>query len=160
MTDHAILRIDGEVEHPCSLSLAELAAVDAKYQVADVSRLVPGRAGDAVTLEGLLTLMGVKPSGTYLTIHASADGFHASVPLAAVRASALVVYRLAGGPLPAKSGGPIRLLIPDTAACHTHEVDECANVKFVDHLEITRERGHDNRPATEAEHARLHGREP
>jgi len=42
----------------------------------------------------------------------------------------------------------------------TSTTDECANVKFVDHLEITRERGHDNRPATESEHARLHGREP
>ena len=51
---------------------------------------------------------------------------------------------------------PFRFLIPDFAACKTHEIDECANVKFVNRIELTRERGHDNRPHDEAEHAALH----
>ena len=36
------------------------------------------------------------------------------------------------------------------------DIDECANVKFLDHIELTAERGFDNRPEDEEEHARLH----
>jgi len=76
-----------------------------------------------------------------------------------VRDRGLLIYRLAGDPLPAKDGGPIRFLIPDFAACHTTEVDECANVKFVDRIELSRERGRDNRPQQAAEHEALHARQ-
>ena len=86
----------------------------------------------------------------YLTLHSAADDFHASIPLAAVRDRRCLIYRLDGAPLPAKAGGPVRFLIPDHAACHTAEIDECANVKFVDHIELSVERGHDNRPQDEA----------
>ena len=41
---------------------------------------------------------------------------------------------------------------------HTDEIDECANVKFVDRIELTILRGHDNRPTDEAEHQDLHRR--
>ena len=43
------------------------------------------------------------------------------------------------------------------AACD--DIDECANVKFLDHIEFTAERGFDNRPEDEDEHAALHERE-
>jgi hypothetical protein len=55
--------------------------------------------------------------------------------------------------------GPVRFFIPDFAACHTHEIDECANVKFVDRLELTADKGFDNRPHDGAEHAALHANE-
>ena len=77
----------------------------------------------------------------------------------AVADEALVIYRLDGQPLPEKSGGPVRFFIPDFAACHTHEIDECANVKFVDRIEFTTERGFDNRPHDGDEHAALHAKE-
>ena len=51
---------------------------------------------------------------------------------------------------------PARFFIPDHAACHTDEVDECANVKFVDHIELTVGKGFDNRPEDDEEHERLH----
>ncbi len=70
-----------------------------------------------------------------------------------------MIYALDGEPLPAKAGGPLRFFIPDFAACHSADVDECANVKFVDHIELTAARGRDNRPTDEAEHAELHRRE-
>ncbi|MEX0979287.1 MAG: molybdopterin-dependent oxidoreductase [Pirellulales bacterium] len=153
------LTIDGDVESPARLSFAELAAIDAAFQVADVSRIDPKRAGDAVQLAGLLALVRPKPSARYLTLHASKDDFHASIPLEAVRERAILIYRLSGQPLPQQAGGPLRFFIPDFAACHTTEIDECANVKFVDRLEFSAPPGLDNRPHDEKEHSELHERE-
>jgi DMSO/TMAO reductase YedYZ molybdopterin-dependent catalytic subunit len=153
------LRIDGEVEQPASLAFADLAAIPQAFQVLDVSRIDAKRQGDAVTFEGLLARVRPKPSARYLTLHSSTDDFHASIPLEAVRGRAIVIYRLDGQPLPASAGGPVRFFIPDFAACHTSEVDECANVKFVDRIELTADRGFDNRPHDEKEHAELHERE-
>jgi DMSO/TMAO reductase YedYZ molybdopterin-dependent catalytic subunit len=154
---HILLRVDGQVSHPLALTFEDLASIPAVQQVADVSRFHPRRQGDAVVLEALLEKAQPRPAASYLTLHATADDFHASVPLAAVRGEGLVVYRLAGGPLPAKDGGPIRFLIRDPAACRTDELDDCANVKFVDRIELTIGKGRDNRPQDDAEHARLHG---
>jgi DMSO/TMAO reductase YedYZ molybdopterin-dependent catalytic subunit len=109
-----------------------------------------------VTLESVLRRAGPTAAANYLTLHASADNFHASVPLAAVRGEGIVVYRLDGSPLPVRNGGPIRFLIKDPAACHTDELDDCANVKFVDRIELTAGKGLDTRPETEDEHERLH----
>lgn len=159
MSEPVLLRIDGEVERPVELSFTDLEAVDAAHQVADVSQLVPGRKGDAVRLNGLLELALPKTEADYLTLHAEADDFHASVPLAAVRSQALLVYRLEGKPLPVSTGGPFRLLIPDAAACHTDEVDDCASVKFVDRIELCVGRGQDNRPADDESHEELHRRQ-
>lgn len=151
-----VLRIDGEVSEPLELSFADLAALPAADQVPDVSRFHPKRQGDGVLLEALLAKAGPRSAATYLTVHASADDFHASVPLQAVRGEGIVVYRLGGGSLPAANGGPIRFLIRNPAACHTDELDDCANVKFVDRIELTAGRGRDNRPHDEAEHEKLH----
>jgi DMSO/TMAO reductase YedYZ molybdopterin-dependent catalytic subunit len=150
------LTLDGDVASPATLSFADLAALEASFQVVDVSRLDPKRRGDAVRLAGLLERVKPKPSARYLTLHASKDDFHASIPLDAVRASAILIYRLDGQPLPESAGGPIRFFIPDFAACHTAEIDECANVKFVDRIELTAEKGFDNRPHDGAEHEELH----
>ena len=155
----SILRVDGEVQTPLDLQSSDLAAVDAAFQIPDVSKLDPKRRGRAVRLAGLLQLAGAKPAAQYLTLHASRDDFHASIPLAAVRERAILIYELDGQPLAESAGGPVRLLIPDYAACKTAEVDECANVKFVDRIELTAERGFDNRPHDEQEHDELHERQ-
>lgn len=159
MSAETKLRVDGEVASPLTLSYQDLSGMAATAQVADVSRFDPARKGDAVRLDALLKLAGAKPEGNYLTLHASLDDFHASIPLAEVRERGLLIYRLEGEPLPRKAGGPIRFLIPDHAACHTAEIDDCANVKFVDRIEITRGRGQDNRPQDEHDHAELHKRQ-
>lgn len=154
-----VLAVAGEVESPRMLTFADLAGIPAEHQVLDVSRLVPGRKGDAVKLAGILALVKAKPSAKYLGLHSSTDDFHASIPLASVADKALVIYRLEGQPLPEKSGGPVRFFIPDFAACHTDEIDECANVKFVDRIELTAAKGFDNRPHDGAEHEALHAKE-
>jgi 2-dehydropantoate 2-reductase len=150
------LKIDGEVEQALQLSRGELALIDAASQVPDMSRLDPKRKGKAVKLAALLAAARPKATGTYLTLHSATDDFHASVPLEAVRERGLVIYELDGQPLPLSAGGPFRFYIPDFAACHSAEVDECANVKFVDRIELTQGKGFDNRPEDEKQHAELH----
>lgn len=153
-----ILIVDGLVERPLALGYDELYAFAAADQIDDVSRLDSARRGAGVRLSAVLVHAGVKPAAAWLGLHSSRDDFHASIPLAAVRDRGLLIYRLYGQPLPESKGGPVRFLIPDSAACKTHMIDECANVKFVDRIELSAERGFDNRPTDEAEHAKLHER--
>jgi DMSO/TMAO reductase YedYZ molybdopterin-dependent catalytic subunit len=155
----SLLQISGLVHRPRALLFSDLAAIDSRHQIADVSRIAPGKKGDAVTLAGILELVQPKPEASYLALHAAADNFHASIPLDVVKEKAILIYRLEGQPLSAKAGGPVRFFIPDHHACQTHEIDECANVKFVDTIELTAEMGFDNRPHDEHEHAALHAKE-
>ena len=141
------------------LAFADFCDVDAEHQIQDVSQYDPNRKGDAVKLRGLLQLAKAKPSAKYLGLHSSTDDFHASIPLEPVLDRAFLIYRLDGKPLDLKAGGPVRFFIPDHAACHTDEIDECANVKFVDHIELTVQKGFDNRPEDEEEHEKLHERQ-
>ncbi len=156
MTKTTLLRIHGDVAQPCELTFADLAAIDPQYQIANVSQLAGGRSGSAVTLAGLLQIARVNSSARYLGLHSTADNFHASIPLDGVRAKAFLIYQQAGQPLSVKAGGPCRFFVPDHLACHSAEIDECANVKFVDTLELTSAKGHDNRPHDDAAHAELH----
>jgi DMSO/TMAO reductase YedYZ molybdopterin-dependent catalytic subunit len=154
-----MLKVEGEVKHARQLRFEDFSAIAERHQVVDVSRIVPERKGDAVKLAGILELVEPKAGAKYLGLHSAKDDFHASIPLSAVSERALVIYRLDGQPLPEKSGGPVRFFIPDFAACHTDEIDECANVKFVDRIELTVEKGFDNRPHDGAEHEALHAKE-
>ena len=157
--NEVLLRITGDVEFPGELTFADLAAVDPRQQIADVSQIAAGRKGDAVRLAGLLALVRPKASAKYLNLHSTSDNFHASIPLSTVADKAIVIYRLDGQPLSVKAGGPVRFFIPDHKACRTDEIDECANVKFVDTIEFAATRGFDNRPHDEKEHAALHEKE-
>ncbi len=159
MNETIVLRVEGEVAEPLELTFADLEAFPPEHCVNDVSRLTGGRPGDAVTLFGLMQIAGVRPEAAYLGLHSSRDDFHASIPLGPVEERGLLIFRLDGEPLPGTAGGPLRFFVPDHAACHTAEIDECANVKYVDRLEFTREKGFDNRPEDEADHAALHERE-
>jgi DMSO/TMAO reductase YedYZ molybdopterin-dependent catalytic subunit len=156
MSDDILLRVDGEVDGPVELRFADLEALDDSQRIIDVSQFDPKRKGDAIKLTGLLDLAGVKPTAKYIGLHGTLDNFHASIPLEPVREQAFLIYRIDGSPLDVKTGGPIRFYIPDHAACHTDEIDECANVKFVDHIEFTAEKGFDNRPEDDEEHEQLH----
>jgi DMSO/TMAO reductase YedYZ molybdopterin-dependent catalytic subunit len=155
----AELKIDGEVAQPLALTYEDLQQFPPEHQVRDVSRFHPSRAGDGVSLPAILSRVQPRPSAKYLTLHATADDFAASIPLEAVAAEGIVVYQLDGAPLPPKKGGPFRFLIRNPAACHTAELDDCANVKFVDRIELSANRGRDTRPENEAEHQHLHAQE-
>jgi hypothetical protein len=155
-TDY-LIRVDGEVQRPRQLAFEDLLAIEEAYQIDDVSQWVEKYEGKAIRLEGLLASARIKPTAQYLGLHSSHDDFHASIPLAAVRERGIVIYSLDGRyPLTVDSGGPTRFYIRDHAACNVDDIDECANVKFLDHIELTVERGFDNRPEDEEEHAQLH----
>jgi len=156
MAEPIILRIEGAVDRPLALRYDDLRAVPEADQVLDISRFHAGRKGDGVSLEALLRLAGPTANASYLTLHAGHDDFHVSIPLAAVRSEAIVVFRIGESPLGREQGGPIRFIIRDPAACHTHELDDCANVKYLDRIELTVGRGRDTRPADEGAHAALH----
>lgn len=154
-----MLTITGQIQNPLSLTFEQLTQLSPDAQVIDVSRFDPKRSGDAISLAALVNLVQPDPGVKYLGLHSSSDDFHASIPLAPILDRAFLIYRVSGAPLDAKAGGPFRFYIPNHKACHTDEIDECANVKFVDRLEFTAEKGFDNRPHDEAEHADLHARQ-
>jgi DMSO/TMAO reductase YedYZ molybdopterin-dependent catalytic subunit len=156
MNEDVVLTIDGLVERPLNLSFADLDGLPEAARIADVSRFHPKRRGDGVALEALLDRARVRPEANYVTLHADRDDFHVSVPLGPLREQGVVVYRLGDCRLGIEEGGPIRFLIRDPSACHTGELDECANVKYLSRIELTTRRGRDTRPATEAEHEALH----
>jgi DMSO/TMAO reductase YedYZ molybdopterin-dependent catalytic subunit len=156
MSAEFVLTVDGAVERPLRLTPADLDALPESARVPDVSRFQPKRPGDGVTLESILERAGVHPEANYVTLHAERDDFHVSVPLEPVREQGVVVYRVGNDRLGPERGGPVRFLVKDPTACHTGELDECANVKYLSRIELTTRRGRDTRPSSEAEHAALH----
>lgn len=152
------LRIDGEVAQPGLFSFDDLCSFPESDQVRDVSRFHPKRPGDGVTLRSLLNRVRPHETASYLTLHATKDDFAASIPLAAVIDEAVLVYQLDGAPYPDAKGGPFRFLIKNPAACRTDELDDCANVKFVDRIELTSGKGRDTRPHDEVQHEALHAK--
>ena len=132
-----LLSVEGAVASPAQFRYSDLAGLPAAEQVTDARTLGSKREGAAVRLEALLSQVAPLPQADYLGLHAEADNFHASIPLQAVRDRAVLIYSLNGRPLLDSAGGPVRLYIPDHAACHADEVDECANVKFIDRIELT-----------------------
>jgi DMSO/TMAO reductase YedYZ molybdopterin-dependent catalytic subunit len=156
MSAEILLTVDGLVERPLRLSRADLDAIPESARVPDVSRFHPKRQGDGVRLDAILDRVGVRPEANYVTLHADRDDFHVSVPLEPLRDQGIIVYRLGDGGLDPEHGGPIRFLVRDPTVCHTGELDECANVKYLSRIELTSRRGRDTRPTTESEHEALH----
>jgi len=156
MSDELVLTVDGAVVRPLRLTRADLDTFPEPAQVRDVSRFQPKRQGDGVTLAAILERAGVHPEANYVTLHADRDDFHVSVPLPPVREQGIVVYRLGADRLGPEQGGPVRFLVKDPTVCHTGELDECANVKYLSRIELTTRRGRDTRPTSELEHAALH----
>lgn len=133
------------------LTRAALRALPAAAQVADAGLLVPGKQGRAVWLAALLERCGGAQGAQFLCLQSSDPGFVVSLPLSELPRGALVVYELDGEELPAKKGGPFRLLVPG------HD-DECVHVKSLARIEFAFARGRDTRPADDAAHRALHAK--
>lgn len=153
MSEQVALSVEGDVAKPEAYDFDGLAALAG--QVEDVAKLAPDREGGAVTLAAVLDRAGAEADARFITIHADGD-YSASVPLEAVRDQAILIYRLGDEPLPKDKGGPLRFFIPDVAACQTDEVDQCANVKYVQRIVLSSEPGVDTRPQTKKQHVDLH----
>jgi DMSO/TMAO reductase YedYZ molybdopterin-dependent catalytic subunit len=157
---NVLFKVDGAVETPLALAFDDLERWPASARVDDVSRFHPNRAGDGVTLASVLERARARPEADFVTLHADRDDFHVSVPLAAVAAEGVVVYKIGTAALTPEQGGPVRFLVRNPAACHADELDECANVKYLSRIELTVGRGKDTRPTDDAQHAALHASPP
>ena len=147
------ITVTGLVERAARLDYEGLAALPG--QIADVSQLASDREGVAVRFAAVLDAGGASRDAAFVTLEAEGD-FAASIPLEPVVDQAVIIYGLGNGPLPGDKGGPMRFLIPDPAACGTADVDRCANVKWLQRIELTAERGRDVRPRTVRAHEALH----
>ena len=115
------LRIDGLVERPYEIGLAELTGLDVierAVTLACVSNPVGGEyVGSArwlgVRTSELLARAGVRP-GADQVLSTSVDGFTVSTPLPALLddRDAIVAFGMNGEPLPIAHGYPARLLTP------------------------------------------------
>ena len=159
MSSPVLLQIDGEVAGKRAFTWEDLTEIDSQWQIDDVSLVDPSRSGGAVWLRGILEAAEVLPEAKYITLHSDRDDFHASLPLIEVHERGMFIYRNRNQPLPVTAGGPVRFFIRDHTACQATEVDECANVKFVERIEFSRQKGFDNRPLDDAAHEALHRQE-
>ncbi len=115
-----------------ALSQADLAA---RTDVIEIAKLDSKRTGRAVRLADLLGDVEID-EGAELVLSSSTDGFSATLPLDAAVEVGLVWFAGTDGPLTKEQGGPFRFLIPNAAECKTAVLDTCANVKFVDRIEV------------------------
>ena len=114
------LEVNGSVEHPLSLTYAELLTLpmtEADITLTCVSNPVGGDlVGNArwlgVPLVALLDRAGVRPDADFVVAR-SVDGFTVGFPLARLRdgRSALVAIGMNGDPLPPEHGFPARLVV-------------------------------------------------
>ena len=128
----------GDVQTPIELSYDDLANIEGDAVVADVSTLVPNRSGAAVRLQHLIEQSQPDPQANTIRFIAN-DGYAVKLRLASILPVGLLVYSIDGQPLSEKQGGPTRLVIPNSAECHTAELDFCANIKALVKIEITKE---------------------
>ena len=138
------LEVCGQVRQPGRFDFEALARLPG--QVEDISTMVPGRTGSGVRLASLVAAVQPLPEATHITVESTDGSFSASVPLAAVVESGVVLYRLGRQALPEHQGGPFRFLITDAQACATGGADLCANVKCVGRLALSTGPGRDTRP--------------
>ncbi|MCA9038988.1 MAG: molybdopterin-dependent oxidoreductase [Planctomycetaceae bacterium] len=141
----SLLTLTGTIKQPVQLSVMELDRLPEEGQIRDISQIVPGREGTAIRLATILDQFPPQPDATHLTLHASRDGFAASLPLDQVRDVGLILYKQGGDPLSAEQGGPFRFLIENAAPCKTAELDACANVKYLDEIEYSVGKGKETR---------------
>jgi 2-dehydropantoate 2-reductase len=138
------LEICGHVRQPARFDFEALTQLP--EQIEDIAMIVPGRTVGGVRLVSLLDAVQPHPEATHLTVESDDGSFSASVPLAAVVQSGVVLYRLGSQALPTQQGGPFRFLITDAQVCATGGADLCANVKGVGRIALSAGPGRDTRP--------------
>ena len=138
-----VLEVGGQVRQPGRFDFEALTRLPG--QIEDIAAFVPGRMGGGVRLASLLAAVQPHPEATHLTVESADGSFSASVPLAAVIESGVVLYHLGQQALPEQQGGPFRFLITDAQVCATGGADLCANVKFVGRMALSAAPGRDTR---------------
>ncbi|MFT4541200.1 MAG: DMSO/TMAO reductase YedYZ molybdopterin-dependent catalytic subunit [Planctomycetota bacterium] len=116
------------------LGIDDLAAVDAIHQIEDVGRILDGRKGAAVRLSALKDL--VMPTGEARFVHVESDdgSFTANLAIERALTHGLILYALNGEALPARFGGPFRLMLAEGEDCSV-------NVKYLARLDFVSDEG-------------------
>ncbi len=135
-----IVRIDGAVVQPVSLTLVALAQLPQEHRVEDISQLMPSMRGRAIRVKGLLEIPALAVDADHVTFHSVDGKYAATLTLQQARDFGLLLYELDGQPLPDGKGGPYRLVTPGLG-------DLCANVKAVGRIEVRAGLGKDTRPS-------------
>jgi len=141
---HALFTIEGDVQRPQGFSYLDLAEIHPYYQLADLSTVDEKLSGKAVRLRKLLDIAGPGYGTQWLTVESIDGKFAASLPMADVARTAVLVYEKDGKPLEREEGGPVRFIVP-------YYPDACANVKAVGRILVSRDRGRDTRPSQRAD---------
>ncbi len=114
------LTVDGQVDHPFTLSYQEMLAQPLKQQYESlmcISNDVGGQymsnaLWEGVPLVDLLNKAGLKAGATKIVFHA-ADDYADSIHLAkAIEPTTLLAVRMNGETLPQEHGFPVRMLVP------------------------------------------------
>jgi DMSO/TMAO reductase YedYZ molybdopterin-dependent catalytic subunit len=129
-----VVKVDGLVERPLDIDRATWDGLVHRSEVADFN-CVEGWGVDDVRWSGvapsvLFDQAGVKAGAKYAVLHAHGGVYRSSLPLELMRdEQTLFVDAMAGEPLPAKHGGPLRLVVPKQLGYK--------NVKWVDRIELS-----------------------
>jgi 2-dehydropantoate 2-reductase len=134
------VRIEGAVVQPVSFDRAAIAALPEEHQL-EVSTVMLGMQGRGIRLKGLLDVPALAIEADHVAFHSSDGKYSACLTLQQAKEYGVLVYELAGAPLPESNGGPFRLVTPGLG-------DLCANVKQVARIEVTRGPGLDTRQTT------------
>lgn len=129
-----VVKVDGLVEKPLSVDRATWTGLQHSDVTADFN-CVEGWGVDDVRWGGvapsvLLDQAAVRPEAQYAVFYAHGGVYLSSLPLDLVRdAQTLLVDTLAGQPLPAEHGGPLRLIVPKQLGYKS--------VKWVERIELS-----------------------
>ena len=135
-----IVRIDGAVVQPVSLTRTALGQLPQEQRVDDISEVMPSMRGRAIRVKGLLEIPALAVDADHVTFHSVDGKYAATLTLQQARDFGLLLYEVDGQPLPDGKGGPYRLVTPGLG-------DLCANVKAVGRIEVRAGLGKDTRPA-------------
>ena len=110
------LTVDGRVDRPASLSVADLEGLPATELVRDFQCVTGWRVAKVpwrgVLLRDLLDHVGVQSSGRALRFESFDGVYTESLTLdQARRSDVLVAYSMLGGPVSTEHGGPVRLYV-------------------------------------------------
>jgi 2-dehydropantoate 2-reductase len=146
---HSLFTIEGQCWRPRGFSQLDLESLHRYYQVEDMSSVDERLEGKAVRLRKLIDLAGPEHGTEYMTIE-SADGeYSVCLPMVETARTAVLIYEVGGKPIASEEGGPVRFVIP-------YGTDNCANVKSVGRIIISKQPGRDTRPSNLEQHDQLH----
>ena len=128
------LKVDGLVDKPLTLDAAAWQALPRFDETVDFHCVEGWSVSDVkwggVTPATILKRAQARPEGAYLVFHAYTGEYFDSVPLSlATDPQTVMADTMNGAPLPAKHGGPLRLVVPKQLGYKS--------VKWVTRIEVT-----------------------